>query len=66
MEELNWEFGIKFVSLFIVILFSGFFITQSGNVALIGWFITVFTLLVLVIELVEKFPEAAQKRRSRR
>jgi len=66
MKEFEWEFGIKFVSLFVVILFSGFFITQSGTIALIGWFITVFTLLVLVIELLEKFPEPAQRRRSRR
>ena len=66
MEELNWEFGIKFVSLFVVILFSGFFITKSGTVALIGWFITVFALLALVIELLEKFPETSQRRKSRR
>jgi len=58
-RAMTWEFGIKFISLFIVILFTGFFITGTGNVALIGWFITVFALLVLVIELLEQFPEEA-------
>jgi len=66
LKEFTWEFAIKFISLFIVVMFTGFFITSSGTIALIGWFIMVFTLLPLVTIVAEEVVETKHRKKTRR